>query len=142
MSISLSVIHNNPTDNKSIVSEKRVTKNLVSEKLYLVDNNNVDKFIKCKKNNEFSNNFQKGLSLGTSLLVGAFIGTNIKSNNLIAKIATTVVSAIGSLVGFSAIDLWLDKYLNKNTMKKFNAEEITKETADKIIAQENDAQTK
>lgn len=138
MSISLSVIHNNPTDNKSIVSEKNVRKNSVNEKFYLVEDKNVDKFIKSKKNNEFSDKFQKGLSLGTSLLIGAFIGMNIKSKNVVAKLATAVVSAIGSLVGFSAIDLLLDKYLNKNTMKKFNAEEITKETADKIIASENE----
>lgn len=138
MGMTISVIHNNPTDNKSIVSEKNVRKNSVNEKFYLVEDKNVDKFIKSKKNNEFSDKFQKGLSLGTSLLIGAFIGMNIKSNNVVAKLATAVVSAIGSLVGFSAIDLLLDKYLNKNTMKKFNAEEITKETADKIIASENE----
>ncbi|MBQ8635429.1 hypothetical protein IJ425_04680 [bacterium] len=138
MSMTINVIHNNPTDNKSIVSEKKVRKNLTNEKFYLVENKNIDKFIKCKQNNEIANKFQKGLSLGTSLLIGGLIGMNIKSNNLIAKIATAAVSAIGSLVGFSTIDLLLDKSLNKITMKKFNAEEITKETADKIITSENE----
>ena len=83
--------------------------------------------LNAKKNNEFSDNFQKGLSVAAAGSIGLLIGANMKSSNLLIKIGTGLVSAIGSLVGLSLIDSALDKWLNKIAMNKFKATEISKE---------------
>lgn len=127
MSIEIGVVQSNLANNKVIVSEKKINKQHATEKFYLVDADKADKFIKCKKNNEFSDNFQKGLSVAAAGSIGLLIGANMKSSNLLIKIGTGIVSAIGSLVGLSLIDSALDKWLNKIAMNKFKVTEISKE---------------
>jgi len=127
MSIEIGVVQSNLANNKVIVSEKKINKQHATEKFYLVDADKADKFIKCKKNNEFSANLQKGLSAAAAGSIGYLIGINMKSSSLLVKIGTGIVSAIGSIVGLSLIDSALDKWLNKIAMNKFKAAEIPKE---------------
>ena len=134
MSVELSKIHNNLPNNKVIVVEKRINNNETTENFYLTDSDKADQFIKTKETNEFSDKFQKGLTIGASCAVGYLVGTGIKNSNFLLKLVSGITSAIGSLIGFSAIDVVLNKFLNKQAMKKFNATEVTKEEVQKITS--------
>ena len=57
-----------------------------------------------------------------------------QNSNFLLKLVSGITSAIGSLIGFSAIDVGLNKFLNKQAMKKFNATEVTKEELQKITS--------
>lgn len=136
MSIDMGVIRYDVADHKAIVYERKTGRGERQDKFYITDNDKADKFIKSKKNNNYSNQFQSGLSIITSLLVGLLIGTNIKKSNIFAKMAAGGISAVGSLVGLTAIDILLDKWTHKQVMKKAQAIEISQSEVDKILEDE------
>ena len=142
MNIEISTILRKLPNNNVIVLEKnKKNQNQIQEKYYLVNQEVADKFIKTKEQNEFADNFQKGLTVAASGSMGYLISLNSKSSNLFIKLGTGIIGAVGSFVGFSAIDKTLDKFLNKTAMKKFNVKEITKEEIDNLIKAEEEKST-
>lgn len=131
MSIAVNVIKD-AGDNKVLVSKKSISKNQAHEKLYLVDKDKSDKFVKQLKTNDTLNNTCDVMGVILSGTVAYQMGKNMKSGGIVGKVLTGALTGLGTLVCCAKFDQLLRKTTEQNNLKLFKAQDVTGQNIEDI----------
>ena len=126
MSISINVVKS-LNDDKVIVSEKRISKNKVQERKFLLHEKDADGFILQRKGREKSKGILGALAVAASSIIGFEASKSLqktKNVGLFSKITLPVVFASGIFSLFALMYKSSEDVVDNNIIKSFNAVEI------------------
>ena len=116
------------SDDKVIVSEKRISKNKVQERKFLLHEKDADGFILQRKGREKSKGILGALAVAASSIMGFEASKSLqktKNVGLFSKITLPVVFASGIFSLFALMYKSSEDVVDNNIIKSFNAVEIT-----------------
>ena len=115
----------NKLDNSNVlISEKDPKAEKKPTRYYISKEENVDAFIKNRKNLTKIDKFQKAISGALAIFAGIHFAAKSKFS-IAGKISTGVLTAGGVLAGAQYLDKSVDELSQKNNRKRFGVEEIT-----------------
>ena len=120
-------------DNQRVLlSEKTNKNNQVQERLYVVPENKIDKFIDSKKALKINSGLQKTLSFGLAGAVGIVAACFLKAPNLVRAAAGIGATSL-TYLGCKKVDSFADNLIQKQYMKTLNVQDVTNQNVDEIV---------
>ena len=121
--IEVSVVKNLPA-RKTLVSEKKKPTDKKPCRYYILNEENVDQFIKRRKNLNDSDVCQHVATTSLAIVTGAYVGIKKNSKKLVKVLSGLTTTAV-LFAGFNQIDKYLDKKAQNKLKKVLDVEEIT-----------------
>ena len=121
--IEVSVVKNLPAK-KTLVAEKKKASDQKPCRYYILNEKNVDQFIKRRKNLNDSDVCQHVATTSLAIVTGAYVGIKMNTNKFIKALCGLTTTA-ALYAGFNKMDDYLDNMGQNKLKKQFKVEEIT-----------------